>query len=161
MIVADNIKSETTSWLWKYTIPLLISHPNQNWILSIHHIPEFRGNKRYRCKMLNNTTGMESVESVTCGLQGKFIGQLIIFLQTKNFFFKGKKKWRWKVYIKTKLIVTKLKTFQPFLKYGSYIALDSNKQQIKNIRNLLGKCEYWLGIYELLFLGVMMILWLF
>lgn len=60
----------------------------------------------------------------------------------KKFFFKGKKKWRWKVYIKTKLIVTKLKTFQPFLKYGSYIALDSNKQQIKNIRNLLGKCEY-------------------
>lgn len=41
--------------------------------------------------MLNNTTGMESVESVTCGLQGKFIGQLIIFLQTKKFFFQGKK----------------------------------------------------------------------
>lgn len=89
--------------------------------------------------MLNNIIGMEST---TSGLQGIFIGQLIIFLQTKKMFFKGKKKWRWKVYIKTKLIVTKLKTFQPVLKYGSYIALDSNKQPIKNIRNLLGKCEY-------------------
>lgn len=38
--------------------------------------------------MLNNTIGMESA---TSGLQGIFIGHLIIFLQKKKIFFQGKK----------------------------------------------------------------------
>lgn len=38
--------------------------------------------------MLNNIIGMEST---TSGLQGIFIGQLIIFLQTKKNVFQGKK----------------------------------------------------------------------